>query len=128
MVTKSLQEQEKPPEEAVALQHKDNTASAQEEVMEIPQAQHAQDTEQETKSQETTAAKEPAKHYLTEVSPKEWQKHHDTWLNVVMRNTIGNPKPLVIPNLHAHIPVFRPSPDLNIDVALVKNYVTRYDL
>jgi len=30
---------------------------------------------------------------LTEISPKEWQKHHDTWLNAVMRNAIGEKNP-----------------------------------
>jgi len=95
---------------------------------EIQHGQDAHEMEQETHSQESTAADEPVKQYPMEVSPKEWQKHHDTWLNAVMRNTIGEPKPPRIPNLHAHIPVFRPSPDLDIDVAPVKNYVTRYDL
>jgi len=78
--------------------------------MEIPQESEAHNTKQEAQAQELTAADELAKQYPMEVSPKEWQKHHNTWLNVVMRNTIGDPKPPVIPDLHAHIPVFRPSP------------------
>jgi len=48
----------------------------------------------------------------TELSPKEWQKHHDNWLNAVMQNSIRETKPLDIPDFHAHIPVLRPGPDL----------------
>jgi len=57
-----------------------------------------------------------------------WQKHHNQWLNTVMHNSIGEKKPLEIPDFHAHIPVLRPGPDLDINVAPVKTYVTRYDL
>jgi len=85
--------------------------------------------------EETTGSTEDRAHQATqettqpiEISPKEWQKHHDNWLNVVMRNSIGETKPPVIPDFHAYIPVFRPGPDLDIDVALIKTYVTRYNL
>jgi len=41
-----------------------------------------------------------------ELSPKEWQKHHDGWLNAVMQNAIGEHQPPPIPDFHAHIPVY----------------------
>jgi len=49
----------------------------------------------------------------TEVLPKEWQKHHDQLLNSIMRAAIGKDK-------HPSI--------WNIDVVLVKDYVTWYNL
>jgi len=60
--------------------------------------------------------------------PKEWQKHHNTWLNEVMQTAIGDKNPPLILDFHAHIQVLRPGPDLDIDVAPIKTYVTRYDL
>jgi len=45
-----------------------------------------------------------------------------------MRNSIGEMKPPAIPDFHTYIPVLRPGPDLDIDVAPIKTYVTRYDL
>jgi len=72
------------------------------------------------------ADKEPQR--PTELSPKEWQKHHDQWLNVVMRNSIREKKLPEIPDFHAHIPDLRPGLDLDINVAPVKTYITRYDL
>ncbi len=41
----------------------------------------------------------------TEVSPKEWQKHHDQWLNAVMHNAIGKENHPPIPNLNDYIQV-----------------------
>jgi len=73
--------------------------------------------------QHTTAVTEPS-----EVSPKEWQKHHDLWLNAVMRAAIGEENHLPIPNLHEYVQVHHPAPDNDIDVALVRDYVTQYDL
>jgi len=64
----------------------------------------------------------------TEVPPKEWQQHHDTWLNMVMQEAIGNQAHPMIPDLHTLIPVHHPAPNNDIDVALVKDYVTRYNL
>jgi len=72
---------------------------------------------------QTTGAKAP-----TEVSPKEWQKHHDQWLNAVMRNAIGEENHPSKPNLHDYVQVHRPAPENDIDVAPVRNYVMRYDL
>jgi len=63
-----------------------------------------------------------------ELSPKEWQKHHDQWLNAVMQNSIREKKPLEIPDFHAYILVLQPGPDMDINVAPIKTYVTRYDL
>ncbi len=41
----------------------------------------------------------------TEVSLKEWQKHHDQWLNAVMHDAIGEENHLPIPNLNDYIQV-----------------------
>ena len=41
----------------------------------------------------------------TEVSPKEWQKHHGLWLNAVMRAAIGEENHPPIPNLQAYVQV-----------------------
>jgi len=62
------------------------------------------------------------------VSSKEWQRHHDSWLNTVMWEAIGDDGHPTIQDLHAHIQVHRPTPGNDIDVAPVKDYVTRYDL
>jgi len=43
---------------------------------------------------------------LIEVSPKEWQKHHNTWLNAVMRKAIGEENHPQIPDLQEFIPVY----------------------
>jgi len=45
-----------------------------------------------------------------------------------MRNAIGDKNPLTILDFHAHIQVLRPGPNLDIDVAPIKTYVTRYNL
>jgi len=45
-----------------------------------------------------------------------------------MQTAIGDKNPLSIPDFHAHILVLCPGPDLDIDVAPIKTYVTRYDL
>jgi len=39
---------------------------------------------------------------LTELSPKECQKYHDQWLNVVMHNSIGEKKLPEIPDFHGY--------------------------
>ncbi len=62
------------------------------------------------------------------MSSKEWQRHHDSWLNTVMWEAIGDDNHPTIQDLHAHIQVHRPTPGNDIDVAPVKDYVTRYDL
>jgi len=124
MATESLQEQEKPLEEEAINQSEDNQASEQEAETEIPSEPEEMDKTQAAQEQEPTTEQAQLKHYPTEVSPKEWQKHHDNWLNVVMQNMIGP----TIPDLHAHIPVYRPGLDLKIEVVPVKNYVTRYNL
>jgi len=62
------------------------------------------------------------------IIPKRVAKHHDSWLNAVMQNAIGETKPPLIPDFHAHILVLRPGPNLDIDVAPIKTYMTRYDL
>jgi len=41
----------------------------------------------------------------TKLSAKEWQRHHDNWLNLVMHMAIGEMNPPTIPDFHAHIPV-----------------------
>ncbi len=64
----------------------------------------------------------------TEVSPKEWQKHHNLWLNAVMRAAIGEDNHPPIPNPQDYVQVHRPTPDNDINVAPVRDYVTPYDL
>jgi len=120
---KSLQEQEKPPEATESPQQDDTSTQASSTAKETL-IQGVEATESEEKTQAKDIPQESVRNSHTKVSPKDWQKHHDNWLNVVMRYTIGDPKPPTIPDLHAHILVPRPSPDLNIEVAPIKNYVT----
>jgi len=126
--TESLQEQEKPLEEEESNPSKNNKTSEQEAETVSPSELEEMDKTPVAQEQELTTESEQPKQYLMEVSPKEWQKHHDNWLNAVVRHMIGDPKPPIIPNLHAHIPVYRPGPDLDIKVVPINNYVTRYDL
>jgi len=62
----------------------------------IAQGEHMKEAANEST---TAAAMGPM-----EVSPKEWQKHHDLWLNAVMQTVIGEGHPK-IPLLHKYIQV-----------------------
>jgi len=48
---------------------------------------------------------EPREAGPTEVSPKEWQQHHELWLNTTMQATIGEVHHPPILELHAKVPV-----------------------
>jgi len=122
---KSLQEQEKPLEQATTQSNKQTQAGQQ----------HKDHTKVQNDRTQASSSREAIYAHntmhpttLTELLPKEWQKHHDTWLNLVMTTAIGDNNPPPIPDFHTHIPVLRPGPDLDIDVAPIKTYVTRYDL
>jgi len=80
-------------------------------------------SKEDTEQQNDNGRQQP-----TELSPKEWQNHHDQWLNAVMQNSIGEKKPPEIPDIHTYILVLQPGPDMDINVAPIKTYVTRYDL
>jgi len=53
----------------------------------------------------------------TELSPKEWQKHRDSWLNFVMHTAIGKDNS-PIPDFNTHIPALRLGPDLDMDILI----------
>jgi len=109
LANESLQEQEKPLEEGETNQQDNksiqtsnayNTSKTQDKDATgcKEQAQAHKASQQAEQAQVNNVSQELAKNYPTKVSPKEWQKHHNNWLTVVMRNMIGNPKPPAIPD------------------------------
>jgi len=90
-----------------------------------------QDCNNNKQQSNDTKAADETEHTMagsTEVPPKEWQWHHNAWLNVVMWEAIGNQTHLMIQDLHMLIPVYHPAPNNDINIALVKDYITRYNL
>jgi len=139
--TTNSETNKEPPEEqkqlltsAATSQNKEPT-SEQQNPNDTRSIQQASQHETMANQQETQARngnmniKQPlANTGLTKLSPKEWQNHHDNWLNLVMRMAISEMNPPTIPDFHTHIPVLQPGPDLDINVAPIKIYMTRYNL
>jgi len=64
----------------------------------------------------------------TEATPKEWQQHHNQWLNATMWAVMGKENHPKILELQEKVQVLCLGPDLEIDTALAKEYVMRFNL
>jgi len=62
----------------------------------------------------------------TEAMPKKWQQHHNQWLNAMIRAAIGEENHPKLLDLHAKVQVLCPGPELDVNIAPAKEYVTRF--
>jgi len=117
----SIQEREKPPEETTeeSLTKEEEKGHNLDDNAQDQTTQMTTMIEQKVAEAESTAMASTASG-PTEATPKEWQQHHgQMWALMGEEN---HPK---IPDLQEKMQVLCPGPDLDIDVAPVKDYVMR---